>query len=133
MKKSRANVETVMHFNPNLKKGLSTEQVNERKAQLLDNKVKDVTNTQYIDIIIRNVFTFYNVLLFIIGGFLLAAKQYINCFFLIVVITNTIINLVQDFKAKNKLQKLRLINENKIEVIRDSKIYKISVDEIVID
>ena len=89
MKKSRANVETVVHFNPNLKEGLSTEQVNERKAQLLNNKVKDVTNTQYIDIIIRNVFTFYNVLLFIIGGFLLAAKQYTNCFFLIVVITNT--------------------------------------------
>jgi len=133
MKKSRANVETVVHFNPNLKEGLSTEQVNERKAQLLDNKVKDVTNTQYIDIIIRNVFTFYNVLLFIIGGFLLAAKQYTNCFFLIVVITNTIINLVQDFKAKNKLQKLSLINENKIEVIRDSKISKISVDDIVLD
>src|SRR5574344_347725 len=133
MKKSRANVETVVHFNPNLKEGLSTEQVNERKAQLLDNKVKDVTNTQYIDIIIRNVFTFYNVLLFIIGGFLLAAKQYTNCFFLIVVITNTIINLVQDFKAKNKLQKLSLINENKIEVIRDSKTFKISVDDIVLD
>jgi hypothetical protein len=51
MKKNRIDPATITHFNPNLKEGLTTEQVNERKSELLDNKVKDVTKTQYIDII----------------------------------------------------------------------------------
>ena len=133
MKETKVNLETITRFFPKKEEGLTTEQVNERKKQLLDNHVKDVTRTQYIDIIVRNVFTFYNVLLFVIGGFLLAAQQYTNCFFLLVVITNTGINLVQDFKAKSKLEKLSLINENKIEVIRNSAVSKISVEDVVLD
>jgi len=131
--KRKKEIKEIERFYPNYQTGLTFSQVNKRKEEGLVNKVKDQTKKQYFDIVVRNVFTFYNVLLFAIGGFLLAANEFLNCFFLIVVIANTVIGLVQDLRAKIKLDQLSLINESKIETVRNGETIKISVDSIVLD
>ena len=49
-------------------RGLSTYQVNLRESQGLTNKVEVKVNRTYLDIIIKNVFTFFNILLVIIAS-----------------------------------------------------------------
>ena len=131
--KKRADPNTIEHFSPSYKNGLNTKQVNIRKDEGLINKAKDYTKTQYFEIIIKNVFTFYNIILFSLGIILFSAKEYANCFFLVVVVANTMISLIQDLRAKSKLDSLTLIDEKKVSVVRNGKEIKIKVDAIVLD
>ena len=135
MKKKVVQAE-VERFFPNFEEGLNYDQVKTRNEQKLNNKVKDDTKKQYLMIILSNVFTFYNVLLFTIGIFLLVAdfqKQWTNCFFMVVVITNTTIGLVQDLRSKYKRDRLTIIDAKRVECVRSSKIESIDIDKIVLD
>jgi len=131
--KKRKDPATVEHFFPPFEKGLSNEEVRIRNEQGLNNKVKDYTKKQYLQIIIKNIFTFYNILLFGIGIILLLAKEYGNCFFMVIVFANTMIGLVQDLRAKIKLDKLSIIDKGKVKVVRNAKIIKVSIEQIVLD
>ena len=126
----------VERFFPNFEDGLNYDQVKIRNDQKLNNKIKDDTKKQYLIIILSNIFTFYNILLFTIGIFLLIAnfqEQWSNCFFMVVVITNTTIGLVQDLRSKYKRDKLTIIDTKKVECVRSSKIINIDIDDIVLD
>jgi cation-transporting P-type ATPase E len=126
----------VERFFPNFEDGLNYDQVKIRNDQKLNNKIKDDTKKQYLIIILSNIFTFYNVLLFTIGIFLLIAnfqEQWTNCFFMVVVIANTTIGLVQDLRSKYKRDKLTIIDTKKVECVRSSKIINIDIDDIVLD
>ena len=123
-------------FFPTYEEGLNQDQVRIRNEQHLNNKVKDDTKKQYLLIVLSNIFTFYNVLLIGIGIFLLVAdfqKQWTNCFFMVVVITNTAIGLVQDLRSKYKRDRLTIIDAKKVECVRSSKIQSIDIDKIVLD
>ena len=135
MKKRDVKVE-IERFFPNYEEGLNKDQVKIRKDQKLSNVVKDNTKKEYLKIIISNVFTFYNVLLITIGIFLLVADfktQWTNCFFMVVVITNTAIGLAQDLRSKYKRDRLTIIDFKKIECVRSSKIEEIEISKIVLD
>ena len=132
-KKENYNIE---RFYPSYEEGLTDEQVALRKEEKLVNKIKKDSFKQYLKIIISNVFTFYNILLFGIGIFLLVSdfkKQITNCFFMIVVLCNTTIGLVQDIRSKYKTDKLTIIDSKKVEVVRNSKIISCNIDEVVLD
>ena len=58
----------IERFNADLNQGLSSEQVSLRKKQKLINKSKKAFGKSYTEIIISNVFSFFNVLLYIIAG-----------------------------------------------------------------
>lgn len=134
--KKRENQSEIERFFPTFEEGLNQDQVRIRNEQRLNNKVKDDTKKQYLLIILSNVFTFYNILLFTIGIFLLVAdfqKQWTNCFFMVVVLTNTAIGLVQDLRSKYKRDKLTIIDAKKVECVRSSKIENIDIDKIVLD
>lgn len=131
--KKRANPNEVERFFPSYEEGLSFDQVKTRNNQGLNNKIKDDTKKQYIEIIIKNLLTFYNILLFGIGVFLLIAQEWTNCFFMVVVLANTLIGLIQDLRAKYKRDKLSLFDYKKVDVIRYKETNSIKTDEIVLD
>ena len=134
--KKRVVQSEVERFFPTYEEGLNQDQVRTRNEQRLNNKVKDDTKKQYLLIVLSNIFTFYNVLLIGIGIFLLVAdfqKQWTNCFFMVVVITNTAIGLVQDLRSKYKRDRLTIIDAKKVECVRSFKIQSIDIDKIVLD
>jgi len=113
--------------------GLSNEQVQIRVASKLTNKTKKIIGKSFLEIIITNVFTFYNLLLAVIAAFLIVAHRYTSLFFAIVYILNIAIGLYQDFKANYLLSKLQILVEPHIIVIRNGEEIRISTNDIVRD
>ncbi len=149
MKKSSISSADVEHYNPTLEQGLSSEQVDSRVKQGLDNKVHDHVEKSYFQIVCGNIFTIFNAAFFVIAliflvydialrltGHVADAEHWfgISKFgFLGPAITNTIIATVQEVNGRKTLKRLRIINEAKAEVIRDGERKTISGEEIVLD
>ena len=134
------NKENIERFNPSLGQGLSYEQVELRKRQKLVNKSKKAYGKSYAEIIISNLFSFFNILLYIIAGVMIYFAVKYNepkiiwgMFFVVVLLCNTIIGLYEDIKARYLLSKLRLITQPKATVIRNGNQEIINVNEIVLD
>jgi len=124
---------TTTRYNHDLKNGLSSEQVKDRIDNKLTNKTKIFVGKSYGRIIFDNVFSFFNILLFIIAGLMIWAKYYDGLFFLIVLIPNIIIGLYEDISARRLMGKLHVLNSPKAKVLRDGKLMTIEVDNIVLD
>jgi cation-transporting ATPase E len=134
--KKKVDLNSIERFYPNYETGLNKDQVRIRVEQKLTNFVKAEKFKQYFKIVISNLFTFYNILLFGIGIFLLVSDfktQITNCFFMIVVLCNTLIGLIQDLRSKFKTDKLSIIDLKQVEGVRSSKIVKINIHDIVLD
>ena len=132
--------ESIERFNTDLNQGLSDEQVLLRKKQKLVNKSKKAFGKSYTEIIISNLFSFFNVLLYIIAAAMIyfavrfnKPETFLGMFFLIVLLANTVIGLYEDIKARYLLGKLRLITQPKATVIRNGQQVVIDVQDIVLD
>lgn len=123
----------VERYNPDIKCGLSSEQVKRRYEQNLVNYDTSVKTKKIPDIIKGNLFTLFNLLNFVLALAIFLVKSYKNLLFLGVVISNTIISTIQEIHAKKTIDKLSLIAATKVKVIRDGKEFEISINEVVLD
>ena len=122
------------HIKKSINEGLSTEEVKERIDNGLINKEEKARGSKKIfEIIFRNLFTFLNVIMFIIAVILFTFKLYKNCIFIFILSANLLIGIYSDIKAKMAVDKLSLIQRKRITVIRDGKETEIFSDEIVLD
>lgn len=117
--------------------GLTSAEVNKRKAQGLGNDSGKVKSKSNKEIIFSHVFTLFNILNFIlllvIIGVSVGDWQYIkNGLFFNLIIINTFIGLYQEIRARNAVEKLTLITQDDVVVIRDGKKENILPDEIVL-
>ena len=120
-------------FNKDIKIGLTK---NEVKYQIDNGNVnKDTTiPTKSIStIILSNIFTLFNMLNLSLGFIVFLTGSYKNLLFLGTVITNTIISIVQELRAKKEVDTLSLMCEPKVTVVRDSKESEIGINNIVLD
>lgn len=120
-------------INIDLSVGLTIEQVNERKEKGLVNKTKKGSSKTYTRIISSNIFTFFNFVIGVIAGMLIAVQAYKDLFFVVIVLLNIIIGIIQEIKAKKTIDKLSLLSAPVGRVLRDGEIVEIPIDEIVLD
>ena len=120
-------------FNASIDQGLTNEQVELRVKQKLVNKSQQAFGKTYTEIIVSNVFSFFNVLLYVIAGVMIYFRLFTGMFFVIVLLSNTIVGLCEDIKARKLLSKLRLITQPKAIVIRNGQQIEIPVEEVVLD
>ncbi len=120
-------------FRPATSDGLSSAQVGKRMEQGYQNISRSVSEKSVLKIIWTNVFTFFNMLLLAIAIALIVFGRFTSTYFLLVAIFNTIIGIVQEIKAKNTIDKLRLVTSQSVRVRRDRKTYTIPTDELVLD
>ncbi len=113
------------------KHGLSSEQVEQYVDKGLINKTKRHVNKTYASILFTNLFSYFNILLFIIAIFMAFAELYSGMFFVIILIANIAIGLVQDIRARRLTDKLKIITEPHSIVIRNSKEVIVSTSDIV--
>lgn len=121
------------NFLTDLNTGLSSEQVHERLECGLSNTVTESASRTSGKIIRSNIFTYFNLIFFILAVVLIYEKSYNNLTFLGVVVTNTIIGIVQELRSKKELEKLQLVTEPEATVVRDAKQKRIPCDELVQD
>ena len=120
--------------NDNIKiSGLSSFEVEKRKKEGKVNissnlKTKSVKRIFYDNIV--TLFNLINVVLFIA---LLLVGSYKNILFMGVVLTNIAIGVFQEIRSKRSVDKLSILSERKISVLRDGKECEISREDIVLD
>ena len=115
------------------KEGLNSQQVDGRVAQKLDNKTKHVVGKTYFQIIQDNLLNFFNILLFVIGIFMIIAEKYDGLFFLAILIPNIAIGLYEDIHARRLMDKLSIVTAPHATVIRNGMKTEIQSENIVLD
>lgn len=129
----KKDIKDAIRYNPDINAGLTSEQVASRKNEGLTNFVKSTGGKTVPKIIISNIFTFFNMLLLLIAIALWIFGKFTSTYFILMAVVNTLIGIVQEIKAKNTIDKLKLVTAQSIKVIRDGKEQVIPTDQIVLD
>lgn len=85
------------------------------------------------DIIRSNVFTFFNLVNVILAGLVIATGSYKNMMFMIIVVLNILIGIIQEIRSKKVLDKLAFLHQDHAKVIRQSRELSLPLDEIVLN
>ncbi|KOR23815.1 cation-translocating P-type ATPase [Clostridium sp. L74] len=120
-------------INKNMIKGLSKAEILCRIKDGKVNRLPKAPSRTLGQIIRANLFTSYNALNAILAIIVFIAGSPKNAVFAGVIITNTIIGMFQEIRAKSILERLSVINEKSVDVIREGKIDNINIEEIVLD
>jgi len=121
-------------YNVTAAKGLSNEQIAERVAKGQINYTKRGSTKTIGRILFTNLVTFFNILCFTVAGFLIAFIGFTpDLFFLIILLLNISIGIIQEIRAKFTIEKLSLVAQSKVTVIRNGEQVKISADDVVLD
>ena len=119
--------------NVDIKKGLSSEEANNRILHHYNNENNIKTTKSGWKILKDNIFTFFNILYLIITVILCFANSWSNLTFLPIVIANVVISIIQEFKAKKIVEKLSLVSAPKANVVRDGELIEVSTKDVVLD
>ena len=126
-------ITSVEHFNVDLKVGLNAEQVKQRIDEGLTNKIPKHVSKSYWKIIYDNLVNFFNILLFSIAALMIVANAPITSYmFLVILIANISIGLVQDIKARRLIDKLRVVSYPVVRVLREGREIQIPANELVL-
>ena len=113
--------------------GLNDKQVEQRIKEGLINKETKIQTKSIKNIFKTNICTLFNFLNLFLGLLILIIGSYKNLLFLGTIFFNTTIGIIQEIKSKKIIDKLSLITQNKITVIRNNKEQEINTTDIVKD
>ena len=120
-------------YNPDINKGLSINEVNERINSGYVNYMDNKNTKTYASIFFGNIFTFFNMLCFAIAAALIAVGSFDNLFFLLILLCNLTIGIIQEIKAKRTIEKIRLVTTSFAKVRRNGKVVEVKTSEVVLD
>lgn len=113
--------------------GLTTEEVEDRVNKGLINHV-DNNHTKSIKQIFRdNICTFFNFINIVLLAMVILVGSFKNSLFFFIIVINTVAGIYQEIKAKITLDKMSVIIEKKINIIRNSDLINVDIDQIVQD
>lgn len=113
--------------------GLTDEQVNSRYEQGLYNKESSLKTKSVGRIFRDNIVTLFNIINFILAIAVLLVGSYKNMLFMGVIFFNIAIGTFQEIRAKKTIDKMSIISQSKIKVIRNSLEQEININEVVLD
>lgn len=114
-------------------KGLTTKEVEERIHAGLVNKDAGVKTKTVGQIVTENVCTLFNLVNLLLAVCILLVQSYRNMLFLGVVFSNLFIGIIQELRAKYVMDKLSLLAEAHVPVVRDGREQEVPMHEIVRD
>jgi cation-transporting ATPase E len=114
-------------------KGLTSQEVAERKRAGLSNTAVIAPSKSVKEIIFSNVFTYFNFVFLILALVLISVGSFRDLTFLPVIISNSLIGILQELRAKSVLDKLTVLHAPRARVVRNSKRAVIPVEELVLD
>lgn len=113
--------------------GLNDAQVQKRIDAGCINTSEDRITKSYEDIFKDNIFTLFNLINAILAGLIIFIGSFKNLLFLGVVLSNLVIGIIQEVRAKRVLDKLSLITKPYIKVLRNGKEVELHMDDLVLD
>jgi len=124
---------TPIRYNPTHDVGLSAKQADDRTANRLTNVTRSKITKSNFAIFRDNALTLFNAFNFGIGVLLMLVGAWRSLLFLLVVVLNITIGIVQEVRGRNLVSKLTLVVKGQATVIRDGQSTQIGVDQIVLD
>lgn len=116
-----------------IENGLTLDQIESRIVAGLVN-LNTESNTKTIkQIILDNVCTLFNIINIILAIAVISVGSFKNLTFMIIIVLNTLISIVQEVRSKKTLDKLKVLASSKVCAIRNGKRENINIDEIVLD
>lgn len=113
--------------------GLSNEQIALRIESGYVNTPVEPPSKTIQEIIISNTFTYFNLVFAVIAALLILVGSYRDLTFLPVVISNTLIGIIQEIRSKRTLDKLSVLHAPRATVVRSGKKSIVPAEELVID
>ena len=113
--------------------GLTSEEVRKRIEEGKINSSNTNNLKSNWEIIRDNVCTLFNLFNLIIAVALACVHAYSNMVFILIIIVNVLIGIIQEIHGKNLVKKLSILTTARTKVVRDGKEQEIEVNEIVLD
>ena len=113
--------------------GLNEDEVAERFAMGQTNVSGERTSRTVGEILRANVFTRFNVLLGTLLLAIVAVGQLQDALFGIVLVTNALIGIVQELRAKRTLDRLAMLSAPRASVVRSGTEQEVPIEAIVLD
>ena len=114
-------------------RGLTDEEVKQRIEEGKLNKSDTNNLKSNFEIVRDNVCTLFNLFNLIIAIALACVHAYTNMVFIVIIIINVLIGIIQEIHGKNLVKKLSILTTAKCTVIRNGKKNEIDINEIVLD
>lgn len=134
MKKGKIEEVDVVRFSPEFNQGLTEDQIKKRYEEGLTNIATDVNKRGYLKIILKNIFTFFNIIYIAIAIMFIIVDAGISKFsFLLLVILNTLIGTIQEIRSRKAIDKLKLLSTPTVSVIRQGIKTEVNVCDVVLD
>lgn len=133
-KKQTQPVADVKRFYAHASEGLSKQQIEERVEQGLVNKTGKKFSKTYKSIFIGNICTFFNLLCLLAAlALAIARAPFAQFTFVGIYLVNIVFSIVQEIRAKRKIDKLTILSSPTAKAVRGGKQIDIPVEEIVVD
>ena len=132
LKKRRSAPETasVAPAETDPERGLSEEQAQLRASAGLRNTAVAPPSKTAAQIILSNVFTYFNLLFLLLAACVAAVHSWHDLLFLGVIVVNTLIGIVQELRSKRTLDRLRILTSPKARAIRGGQTVTLSTEEL---
>jgi cation-transporting ATPase E len=113
--------------------GLSAPEVADRTRRGLVNRADEHTSRSLLEIARANVLTRFNAILGTMFVLILVFGAAQDGLFGVVLVTNALLGIVQEWRAKRTLDRLAVLSAPTAHVIRDGEVQEIAVDDVVLD
>ena len=113
--------------------GLTSEEVRERIAAGKVNENMELKTKTVRELLIENLCTLFNLINVVLAVLVIMAGSFKNLTFLLIVVLNTMIGLVQSIRSKRMVDKLTLLATKKAVCVRDGVECELDLDQIVLD
>ena len=117
--------------------GLTPEEVEDRIQKGQVNKKENRKTKTYREIFLNNLLSVFNLVILVMAILVLPtikrSGDLSNIVFVAIALLNLLIGIVQEIKAKRIVDKLVLVNSEKVKVLRNLSTEFISINEIVLD
>lgn len=133
MDKKISRKTTLTRVQPDINQGLTAEEVKMRVKARQVNRVKKVVGKSYLQIFASNIFTFFNLIGLFIFVIMILCESTANMLGIVIVLANTAIGIFQEIRSKRAVEKLSLVSEPTVQVIRDGKQQTIATRDLVVD
>ncbi|MGF2384889.1 HAD-IC family P-type ATPase [Lentilactobacillus otakiensis] len=112
--------------------GLSDSQVQQQVRDGNQNTGEESLTRSVSDILRDNTFTLFNLINVVLGALVFYTGSYKNLLFLGIAFFNTAIGIIQEIRSKRQVDKMVLLAEGKINVLRNGQEMQIRSEDIVL-
>jgi len=132
-RKHKFSMANATRYKPKINIGLTKQEVLERIENGYVNITHDKNKKTILGIVLKNLLTFFNLLCAIVAIALICVGAFDNIFFMVIIVANILIGIIQEIRAKKTIDKISLVTAPSVVIIRDGVKKNIQTNAIVLD